>query len=556
MGRGAEGGTRSPRTAGMAATRRMFALHAEAARSGIPVDELAGVQAGRSERAQRHSTHTRREVIAAGASIAAAAALARNPAASLARMLTRPSPPRIAVIGAGLAGLRCAHVLWTQNPAKGIASTVYEANQDRAGGRCWTLRDYFADGLITEHGGAFLDSNQTSVRRLAALLGLQEEAVNGGDLPSGEEVFFIGGARYSVAEANADWGDFAFHAFRSALKERGTAAGEARLDGMSVPEWLESTPIGAHSRFGKLMMANTVTENGGDPADQSALDLIELVGHNSRSSVLPLAGGDERYHVVGGNDQMVSGMINQLPEGTVKHAHELVAVRANSDRSIKLSFDVAGAGTTDVTADYLVFALPFSTLRCVDLSRSGLSARKLTVIDTLGMGSNAKIHLELSHKTWPALGFSGVRYGEWDRLACAWDDSVPLGPGARPALYLAFPGGQVGRRGITGTGHGSAPMIDVDFALRELEHVFPGTKAAFTGLAYEDHWWLDPWVKGSYSYYRVGQASEYGALAAAAEGRYLFAGEHTSSANQGFLDGAVETGERAARRLIRLIGTV
>ena len=62
------------------------------------------------------------------------------------------------------------------------------------------------------------------------------------------------------------------------------------------------------------------------------------------------------------------------------------------------------------------------------------------------MGTNAKIHLELSHKTWPALGYSGATYGEWQRLACAWDDTVQLGPDASPALYLAFPGGRVGRR--------------------------------------------------------------------------------------------------------------
>ena len=57
----------------------------------------------------------------------------------------------------------------------------------------------------------------------------------------------------------------------------------------------------------------------------------------------------------------------------------------------------------------------------------------------------------------------------------------------------------------------------------------------------------------SYSYYRVGQASSYGAIAARREGRILFAGEHTSIANIGFLDGAVETGERAARRLLRAL---
>ena len=84
--------------------------------------------------------------------------------------------------------------------------------------------------------------------------------------------------------------------------------------------------------------------------------------------------------------------------------------------------------------------------------------------------------------------------------------------------------------------------------------MFPGTTGAYTGRAYEDHWAKDPWVRGAYSYYRVGQANTYGQLAGKSEGRFLFAGEHTSIDNIGFLDGAVETGERAARRLLARVG--
>jgi len=537
----------------MMEARRMLALYSESECRGVPVDELAGRQAELRREARDAGMKTRRELLAAGASVAAGAVLAGRPAASLARSLSKRSSPRIAIVGAGLAGLRCAHMLWTANPGEPIASTVYEANEERAGGRCWTLRGFFQRGLETEHGGSFLNSNQTAVRGLAALLGLEEEVVSGGDLPQGDEVFFIDGAYYKLAEANVDWGSVGFPSFKAAARELLTEAGEARLDAMSVPEWLDSTEIGATSRFGKLMQANTVTENGGDPADQSALDLIELLSHNRRSSVVPLPGDDERYHIVGGNDQLISGMIGQLPAGTVQHDHVLIAARSNADRTITLSFEVSGV-TSDVTADLVVLALPFSTLREVDLSNSGLSATKRKVISTMGMGSNAKIHLELKHKTWPALGFSGAAYGEWHRLACAWDDCVPLGPGASPALYLAFPGGRVGRTGITGEAHGTAPVADVDWALKEIEHVFPGTTAAYNGRAYEDHWVLDPWVKGAYSYYRVGQASSYGQLAGATEGRFLFAGEHTSIANIGFLDGAVETGERAARSLLKRLG--
>jgi monoamine oxidase len=536
----------------MRAAQRLLAAQAVAESHGVPTCEILADAEAEARMRAADGRLTRRELLGAGAGLAAAAALARAPERALAtpsRGRSR-SAPRIAIVGAGLAGLRCAHMMWTQSPRAPLAATVYEASPDRAGGRCWTLRGFFAAGLESEHGGAFLNGNQVAVRALAARLGLAEEVVDGGDLPSGSEVFYIGGSIYTDAQAQRDWEAFGFKAFRKAARELSGAAGEARLDAMSVPEWLESTPIGANSRFGKLMLANAVTENGGDPADQSALDLIELLSGNPRSSLQPLPGDDERFHIVGGNDQLVSRMLAQLPPSALQLDHTLVALRANADRTLTLSFEVAGR-TSEQTVDFAVLALPFSTLRDVDLSHSGLSAEKRRVIRTIGMGTNAKLHIELTHKTWPSLGYSGATYGEWQRLACAWDDCVQLGPSAAPALLLAFPGARRGRTGITGQAHGPAPASDTAWALSELEHVFPGTTAAHTGRAYEDRWAADERVRGSYSYYRVGQASSYGAIAARSEARILFAGEHTSIANIGFLDGAVETGERAARRLLR-----
>ncbi|HEY4997046.1 MAG TPA: NAD(P)/FAD-dependent oxidoreductase [Solirubrobacteraceae bacterium] len=549
---GARGPGRAPRSAALSAARRTFALHARAERLGMPVDELAGAEASARARAGAEDAGaTRRELLLAAGAGAGALALTASPAVALARRLARsPAPPRVAIVGGGLAGLRCAHALARQNPRRPIAASVYEANPDRAGGRCWTLRNFFEASLTTEHGGAFINSNQHAIRRLVAQLGLEEELVNGGDLLSGEEVYLIGGSPYSYREANRDWADVGYPAFRGALRELRTPAGERRLDAMSVPEWLASTAIGTSSRFGQLMIANAVTENGGDPDDMSALDLVEVTGHNRRSSLSPIPGDDERYHVVGGNDQIVARMIAELPAGAVQHDRELVALRANTDRSTRLVFRTS-AGTREVDADLVVLALPFSKLRTVDLRRSGLSALKRRVIDTFGMGANAKIHVELSHKTWPALGYSGATYSDWEGFCCAWDDSVALGADASPALLLGFPGGRVGRSGLSGGAHGPAPSADVDWLLTQIEQLYPGTRAAYDGLAYEDHWALDPWVQGAYSYCRVGQASSFGEIAAATEGGIHFAGEHTSIVNQGFLDGAVETGERAAREILR-----
>ena len=144
------------------------------------------------------------------------------------------------------------------------AATVFEANPERIGGRCWTLRDYFGSGLITEHGGEFINTTQLAVRQLASTLGLQLENVNGGNLHSGEEVYLIDGSPYTNKQALADWSGVGYRTFHRALREAETKAGASLLDSLSVTEWLEGTEIGTTSKFGKLMLACTVGEQGGD----------------------------------------------------------------------------------------------------------------------------------------------------------------------------------------------------------------------------------------------------------------------------------------------------
>ena len=222
---------------------------------------------------------------------------------------------------------------------------------------------------------------------------------------------------------------------------------------------------------------------------------------------------------------------------------------ARAGHGCTLTFAVDGA-TREVRADRAVLALPFSTLRRVDLSRAGLTARKRLAIDELGMGQNAKLHVQLARKTWPGLGFSGSAYTDPSGFCVLWDDSVPRGPHGAPAIMLGYPGGSTGRSTLTGAAHGPAPDPDVDWFLRQVEPVFPETTAAYSGLAYEDHWSEDPWHLGSYSYWRVGQYTTIAGYEQVAEGPIHFAGEHTQPAQQGFLDGAVVSGERVAAELM------
>ena len=131
---------RAARSPGMNRARMLFAAHAESARSGVPVDDVLARVGG--------ATRTRRELLIGAGGLPAGAALAREPGGR-ARLGGSPGAARRGSrsSGAGLAGLRCAHVLWTASPGGPVASTVYEANPERAGGRCWTLRGFFAAGL-------------------------------------------------------------------------------------------------------------------------------------------------------------------------------------------------------------------------------------------------------------------------------------------------------------------------------------------------------------------------------------------------------------------------
>jgi monoamine oxidase len=180
--------------------RRTLAAHGESERTGVPVDELLG----RAEETRRAAAEgpSRRAVLGAGLGIAGATVLGSAPAAAVGPRAARATDPTVVIVGAGLSGLRAAHWLWT---VKGIRSTVYEASE-RLGGRVWTLRDHFSDGLTVEHGGAFINTDHNAIRNLVNSLGLSLYEVAGGAQPPFGDVYWADGI-YTYQEATADWGE-------------------------------------------------------------------------------------------------------------------------------------------------------------------------------------------------------------------------------------------------------------------------------------------------------------------------------------------------------------
>src|SRR2546429_368709 len=105
-------------------------------------------------------------------------------------------------------------------------------------------------GERQEHGGAFINPDETAIRSLAKNLGLKEEIVNGGDRSAGKEIYWFDGKPYTYDDANADWGSVGYPVFQGAYKQApwpqrynsSTSEGK-RLDGVAIPDWLDQTGI-------------------------------------------------------------------------------------------------------------------------------------------------------------------------------------------------------------------------------------------------------------------------------------------------------------------------
>lgn len=451
--------------------------------------------------------------------------------------------PKIVVVGAGLAGLNAAYSL----QQAGYATEIHEA-ATRVGGRCWTLRGAFADGQIVERGGELIDQGHSHIRQLAQALGLKLDNLLAAEQKGTEVLGWFDGAPYSYAEMTDDikaaWQKI--HADVSAASypttfELSTERGR-QLDRMSIVDWIEETfEGGMDSRVGKLLDVAYTIEYGAECTEQSALNLLYLLGYRGQGQFRVFGESNEKYHVVGGNDQITDRLAAKLA-GQITTGSELVAVRRNASGSFTLTF-AQSSGTKTVTADKVVLALPFSILRSsVDLSRAGFEPLKLVAIREQGMGTNAKLHVQFTSRFWRPQGSNGETFS--DRGYQNTWEVTRAQPGAS-GILVDYTGGRIGASFGAGTPESRAKQF-----LAQVEPVLPGATKGWNGKAAIEFWPGYRWTKGSYSFWKVGQYQRFAGMEGRRQGNCLFAGEHTSIDFQGYLNGAVETGQRAAAEIL------
>ncbi len=424
---------------------------------------------------------------------------------------------------------------------------IYDA-ASRLGGRILTDHGSFA-GQHIELGGEFIDSDHSHMLSLAAALGIPLLDFRTDDRQLAEFSAYIDGALLTRAALVRAFAPFAAAIERETMllpKGEINAAWKQNrraleLDRMPLAQWLDG--VGDRGPMRRLLEVAYTSEFGLDPQDNNALNLLLLISGDADKLSL-FGDSDECFHAVGGNDRFVSGLSGRLDAARIHPGHALESVRTTAAGRYDLAFAKDGA-STEVTADHVVFALPFTMLRRVRIE-ADLPAAKRRAIDELGYGANSKLISGFSARPWRTSGASGIVYSDLP-FQSSWEASRLQGGAG--GVITNFTGGAAARA----IGGGPAAQRQEDF-LNQFDRVFPGARASATGKALRVAWHQQPFVAGSYSAYRVGQYATIAGEEAAPVARLHFCGEHACPEFQGFMEGGARSGARVATEVAGDLG--
>ncbi|MGI9058530.1 MAG: flavin monoamine oxidase family protein [Ktedonobacteraceae bacterium] len=471
--------------------------------------------------------------------------------------------PRIAIIGAGIAGLNAALTLQDA----GLSCDIYEAS-DRIGGRMHSDSITWTDGLVSEWCGEFIDGDHETLHQLIKRFGLNiiDLGQTRGDRAQSIIYFFN---RYYGAEELAE--DFQVLAplLQQQVQETGFPTTHAhytetgyRLDHLSVYDWIEQYVAGGHNApLGHLLESACTGYFGLDTHEQSSLNLLYMFGSRDMASGTtpsrPLQGSSK---IAGGNEQLPLVMAHSLREGGIHLHHQLTALALNRDDSLTLTFATAG-GSLEVQCERAILTLPFSALRHIDYQRAGFDSLKRAAIEQLGYGTISKLFLQFDQPYW-------YQDGPWPRahngfiitdlpIQTLWDASP--GQTGASGLLVNYTSGPRGAAYAPPTAYSTTndSAIIQSYAhncLQQLERVFPGISPHYTGRAALSYPTGDPHLLGSYSCWKVGQYTAFGRYEGVRQGPVHFAGEHCSVEFQGFMEGGAREGQRAAQEILRDMG--
>jgi monoamine oxidase len=433
----------------------------------------------------------------------------------------------VLIAGAGMAGLTAARAL----EDRGIGVTVIDA-RDRVGGRVWTFRR-LARGQHAEAGADLIESDHDAVKALASRLGLRllpilerglgyYGADTGGRL---RRQSMASGFRHLAPAIRALVTDYKLG------EQRWDTAFAARLGRQSVADWARQVATRPGAPPQSYLLERLRAFRGlflADPEDLSLLALVDFFAAD------PFSGDSGMTRVRGGNDRLATALASTLRAAPLL-GHAL-RTAAQDDRCVRATVEGPN-GINVISADYLIVAIPPPNVTRVEF-RPALPSAPARAYRTLRMGPATRLVLQFERRFWRHRGQPDL-FGTAQDYGAVWDGneeqqhspgilSCLAGGGASRALQRALnragPEGIVKQLGWLGR---PSQLIDSRMAA----------------------WETDPWAGGGYAVFGPDFDSTLRDWLARPFGRIRFAGEHTSNRWQGYINGAIVSGQRAATEI-------
>lgn len=420
------------------------------------------------------------------------------------------------VVGAGFAGLTAAYRL----TAAGWKVTVLEA-RNRTGGRAWSYRFAQAPELVCEMGGEWIGKDHPRILALAKELNVALE-------PHAFRVWLL---QHEQLHAPGSWNfsdesRAAWKRFMDSYK-RYTDEQKRLLDEYDWWTWLGKIGITGNDRRIREIMDST--DYGESIRQVSAY--VAADEYVDTDYINPNSTDEMDFHVRGGNSVLIDAIAARRGPGALHLNSPVTSIHQRAGEvTVKTSKDT-------FTADACIFAAPASVLNAIHFDPP-LPAAKALAADELEYGRIIKTQMLFDRRFWPAEDFSLMS----DETAHQYFHSTQGQPGSRGILCSYAVGDKADVLASQTKADRQAQLM------RDLKAVSPDAAAALIDTTAQP-WQDDPWVHGAYAIYHPGQWFRIRPLLEEPHGKILFAGEHLGEW-QGFMEGAVSSGEIAAQHLL------
>jgi monoamine oxidase len=307
------------------------------------------------------------------------------------------------------------------------------------------------------------------------------------------------------------------------------------LDTMTVATWLERnarTPIAA-------WWADVVARNwGGNGAFEAGS--ASMLHFAWAQRVSPQSETPEAMLFDGGAGQFPMRLAAALPEGNI-HTDEPVLFIQHSSSGVSVTTSKA-----IYRAKAVIVAMPPHLTGRIHYSPP-LPAARDQLTQRSPMGALIKVLVVYDTPWWRERGLSGNAIGKLDAVELVADSTNPK-PGS-PGILATFLTGEAA------TKYGTLPLTDRRAAVLQDLATLLGSEARDTVLEYhEGNWPENPWIGGAYStFYTPGTWTQFGASLRKPVGTVFWAGTEVSTAWPGYIHGALQAGEDAARAVSNIL---